>query len=93
MSFLLTICARAEIIELRTKIAAKGGKPSAPDITDPGFRALVEENVKNSVIAVANDPAMLDVRIQISILLLHADDRTSTGRPTFLNLSYRKKTR
>lgn len=43
---------RTEIVESREKnlaIEAEGGTVPEPDIKDPGFRALVEENVKLGV--------------------------------------------
>jgi carbonic anhydrase len=46
---------RAEIVELRTKNAATGGVIEEPEIREPGFRALVEENVKATVARVAAD--------------------------------------
>ena len=49
-----------EIVKLREYRAAN---PSAepPKFDDPGFRALVEENVKNTVTRIAQGPVMTDV--------------------------------
>ena len=43
---------RTEIVEMREKnlaVEAEGGIVPEPDIREPGFRALVEENVKLGV--------------------------------------------
>lgn len=49
-----------EIVKLREYRAANLSA-EAPDFKDAGFRALVEENVKNTVYSIANDPIMADV--------------------------------
>ena len=48
------------IVKLREYRAAN---PDAgpPKFEDPGFRALVEENVKNTVWSISQDPIMTDV--------------------------------
>ena len=49
-----------EIVKLREYRAAN---PDAgpPKFEDPGFRALVEENVKNTVWSISQDSIMTDV--------------------------------
>ena len=49
-----------EIVKLREYRAANPNA-EAPKFEDPGFRALVEENVKSTVYSVANDTILADV--------------------------------
>ncbi|KAG8813803.1 hypothetical protein FRC18_002279 [Serendipita sp. 400] len=52
---------RTEIAEMRAKnlaIEAEGGTVEEPDIKEPGFRALVEENVKQQVQRIADSSVM-----------------------------------
>ncbi|PPQ69674.1 hypothetical protein CVT24_001207 [Panaeolus cyanescens] len=49
---------RSEIVELRNKNAAAGGLIEEPEINEPGFRALVEENVKATVSRMASHSVM-----------------------------------
>ena len=49
-----------EIVKLREYRAANSSA-EAPQFEDPGFRALVEENVKDTVSRIANDGIMTDV--------------------------------
>ena len=46
-----------EIVQLRESNAANN-VTEEPEFEDPGYRALVEENVKVSVSNIANDPIM-----------------------------------
>jgi len=48
---------RPEIVKLRESNTANN-VTAEPEFEDPGYRALVEENVKESVSNVANDPVM-----------------------------------
>ncbi|TEB23378.1 carbonic anhydrase [Coprinellus micaceus] len=52
---------RKEVVELRQKNRGKSEVP-APPLHDPGFRALVEENVKVSVKKLASDGIVREVR-------------------------------
>ena len=49
-----------EIVKLRESRAANASA-SAPAFGDPGYRALVEENVKNSVSGIVNSAIMQEV--------------------------------
>jgi hypothetical protein len=49
-----------EIVQLREYRAANPNAGS-PAFNDTGYRALVEENVKNSVWSISQDPIMTDV--------------------------------
>jgi large subunit ribosomal protein L9e len=50
---------RPEIVTLR-EFNAANNVTEEPEFEDPGYRALVEENVKDSVCNIANDPVMQD---------------------------------
>ncbi|KJA12997.1 hypothetical protein HYPSUDRAFT_50052, partial [Hypholoma sublateritium FD-334 SS-4] len=52
---------RTEIVELRTKLG-NSTTIEEPDIKEPGFRALVEENVKAGVARIAADSVITNVR-------------------------------
>ncbi|KAJ3502408.1 hypothetical protein NLJ89_g8904 [Agrocybe chaxingu] len=54
---------RPEIVELRTKNAAVA-EIEEPDIKEPGFRALVEENVKASVSRIAASSVITNVSLR-----------------------------
>ena len=53
-----------EIVQLRESNIANN-VTEEPEFDDPGYRVLVEENVKESVCNIANDPAMLTVRLSL----------------------------
>ncbi|KAG8793574.1 hypothetical protein FRC17_008434, partial [Serendipita sp. 399] len=74
---------RAEIVEMRTKnleIEAQGGTVEEPNIREPGFRALVEENVKQQVQRIAESSVMKN-RFDEIITKLNTDGtpKPSTG--------------
>ena len=55
---------RTEIVEMREKnqaTEAKGGTVPEPEVRDPGFRALVEENVKLGVKRLSESSVMSNV--------------------------------
>lgn len=52
---------RQEIVEMR-----QNNKGEEPKLHDPGFRALVEENVKSGVQRIASDPMIQEIGHQIS---------------------------
>jgi len=58
-----------EIVQLRESNAANN-VTKEPEFANPGYRALVEENIKLSVSNIANDPIMRAVCLfpQISVL-------------------------
>ena len=58
-----------EIVQLRESNAANN-VTTEPKFEDPGYRALVEENVKVSVSNIANDPIMQAVCLSPHILVL-----------------------
>jgi len=54
---LFILASSPEIVQLRESNVANN-VTKEPEFQDPGYRALVEENVKVSVSNVANDPIM-----------------------------------
>jgi carbonic anhydrase len=54
---LFTLASSPEIVKLRESNLASN-VTEEPEFEDPGYRALVEENVKESVSNIANDPVM-----------------------------------
>jgi carbonic anhydrase len=67
---------RAEIVEMRTRnneIEAQGGTVEEPTIREPGFRALVEENVKLGVQRLATSSVYKNVSIhpQLFFFIAH----------------------
>lgn len=70
-----------EIVKLREYRAAN---PDAepPKFNDPGFRALVEENVKNTVWSISQDSIIEDVSSS-SLSLIHSN---SAWSKSFLGL-------
>jgi len=67
---LLTLASSPEIVNLRESNATNNAT-AEPEFGDPGYRALVEENVKESVSNVANDPVMQTVRLFIILVIDH----------------------
>ncbi|TFK38036.1 carbonic anhydrase [Crucibulum laeve] len=65
---------RAEIVELRERIKSES-VVEEPDISEPGFRALVEENVKASVARIATDSVITN-----HFALLAAGNATAARR-------------
>lgn len=57
---LFMLASSPEIVQLRESNAANN-VTEEPKFEDPGYRALVEENVKVSVSNIANDPIMQGV--------------------------------
>jgi len=55
-----------EIVKLR-----ESNVTTEPEFEDPGYRALVEENVKESVSNIANDPVMQAVCFFLILVLEH----------------------
>lgn len=58
---------RQEVVKLRDsrkpRRGLKDGVTTAPESSDPGFRAFVEENVKNTVKALKTQSILRSVRI------------------------------
>jgi len=54
---LFTLTSSPEIVKLRETYVANN-ITEEPEFEEPGYRALVEENVKESVSNIANDPVM-----------------------------------
>jgi carbonic anhydrase len=68
---------RTEIVEMREKnlaTEAEGGTVPEPDIREPGFRALVEENVKLGVKRLSQSSIISNVRL-FSLVLPACGDR------------------
>lgn len=65
---LLTFASSPEIVKLRESNAANN-VTAEPEFEDPGYRALVEENIKESVSNVANDPVMQTVRLFVILVI------------------------
>jgi len=60
---------RTEIVEMRTKnlqIEATGGTVEEPDVAEVGFRALVEENVKQQVQRISQSSVITNVCLLLS---------------------------
>jgi hypothetical protein len=66
---LLTLASSPEIVQLRESNTANN-VTEEPEFEDPGYRALVEENVKESVSSIANDPIMQAVCLFLTSLSL-----------------------
>jgi len=63
---------RTEVVEMRTKnlqIEASGGTVEEPIVQDPGFRALVEENVKQQVQRISQSSVIINVSTLFAIRL------------------------
>ena len=61
---------RTEVVEMRTKnlqIEASGETVEEPNVQDPGFRALVEENVKQQVKRISQSSVIINVRSLFTI--------------------------
>ena len=61
---LFTLPSSPEIVQLRESNVANN-VTEEPEFEDPGYRALVEENVKLSVSNIANDPIMQAVCLSL----------------------------
>lgn len=53
----MTLAPSPEIVQLR-EFNVANNVTEEPEFEDPGYRALVEENVKEGVSNIANDPVM-----------------------------------
>ena len=58
----------SEIVKLREANLANN-VTAEPEFEDPGYRALVEENAKESVSNIANDPVMRVVRLFLILVV------------------------
>lgn len=81
---------RSEIVEMRTAnlaIEAAGGTVEEPKIREPGFRALVEENVKLQVQRLVDSSVMKNVGLLSLGLPVPSSTRMALSRPPTRPLS------
>lgn len=69
---------RAEIVDMRNRLAGQTNIPE-PEIQDPGFRALVEENVKASVKNIAASTIMTNHNHKLALNATGAVERRAEG--------------
>ena len=72
---------RTEIVEMRTKNLQKeaaGETVEEPDVQEPGFRALVEENVKQQVLRISQSSVINNLNEEV-VLKLNKDGTLKAG--------------
>ena len=88
---------RTEIVEMREQnlaIEAEGGTVPEPEIREPGFRALVEENVKLGVKRLSESSVISNVSL-LSLVLpaygIETDNEWLVARPSRCRRQYDRR--